>query len=256
MKITIIGHSTVLLETQEMRILTDPYFGLKGNLAYARIAPPSRTREDLRDVHLVLVSHNHWDHTDPRFFRSLAPDVPVLAPKGSAPLTRLKGAKNVIGLKKWEQKQFAGANITAVPASHIAITRGYVIQADGKTIYFAGDTYYRPFMQDIGARFQLDLALLPVTTYRIPMTMGEESAVRAVRALSPRTVIPIHLGITPRNPLLRTKDTPEGFRQRVQSAGLPVNLPWAPAGCRFLAAGGPKASRGGCADDDAWAGSE
>lgn len=51
------------------------------------------------------------------------------------------------------------------------------------------------------------------------MTMGEKGAVRAVQALSPGTVIPIHLGIRPRFPLLCTNQSPEGFRQRLQNAG-------------------------------------
>jgi L-ascorbate metabolism protein UlaG (beta-lactamase superfamily) len=220
MKVTMIGHSTVLIETGETRILTDPYFGSWGNPAYARIAPPFKTREELKGVDLVLVSHNHWDHTDHRFFRSLAASVPVVAPRAGAWLTRLKGAKNVVGVGKWEQKQFGAIRVTAVPASHVAITRGFVIEAEGKNVYFAGDTYYGGFMKEIGTRFMLDLALLPVTTFRIPMTMGENSAMRAVQALSPRTVIPIHLGIIPRFPLLRTNESPEGFRKRVQAAGL------------------------------------
>jgi L-ascorbate metabolism protein UlaG (beta-lactamase superfamily) len=220
MKVTMIGHSTVLIETVETKILTDPYFGSWGNPAYSRIAPPFKTRGELNGVDLVLVSHNHWDHTDYRFFRSLAASVPVVAPRAGAWLTRLKGAKNVVGLGKWEQKQFGTIRVTAVPASHVAITRGFVIEAGGKNIYFAGDTYYRGFMKEIGTRFMLDLALLPVTTFRIPMTMGEKSAVRAVQALSPRTVIPIHLGILPRSPLLRTNQSPEGFRKRIQAAGL------------------------------------
>jgi L-ascorbate metabolism protein UlaG (beta-lactamase superfamily) len=94
-----------------------------------------------------------------------------------------------------------------------------VEEVEDKRIYFAGDTYYRAFMKEIGKKFALDVALLPVTTYRIPMTMGEKSAVRAVDALSPKTVIPIHLGITPRNPLLRSGESPEGFMKRLRDAG-------------------------------------
>lgn len=109
----------------------------------------------------MLVSHNHWDHTGPRFLRSLSKTVPVLAPRATAWVTRLKGARNVIGLARWEQMSFGAVQITAVPASHIAITRGYVIAAEGKQIYFAGDTYSREFMQEIGSRFRLDVALLP-----------------------------------------------------------------------------------------------
>jgi N-acyl-phosphatidylethanolamine-hydrolysing phospholipase D len=220
MKITMIGHSTVLMEMTGMSVLTDPYFGTWGNPAYTRIAPPSRSREDLKEANLVLVSHNHWDHTDSRFFRSLLPSVPVVAPRAGAWRTRLKGAKNLVGLGKWEQKQFGSIRITAVPALHIAVTRGFVIEAEGKNIYFAGDTYYGEFMNEIGKKFSLDVALMPVTTFRIPMTMGETSAVRAVSALLPRVVIPIHLGIVPRSPLLRRMESAEGFRKRVQEAGL------------------------------------
>ena len=68
MRITMIGHSTILLEGAETRLITDPYFGTFGHLAYARLRPPAFKREDLRDVDGVLVSHTHWDHTDRKFF--------------------------------------------------------------------------------------------------------------------------------------------------------------------------------------------
>jgi L-ascorbate metabolism protein UlaG (beta-lactamase superfamily) len=107
-----------------------------------------------------------------------------------------------------------------VPASHIAVTIGFVLEAETKQVYFAGDTYYGRFMKEIGDRFQIDAALIPVTTYRLPMTMGEHGAVRATQVLSPKAVIPIHLGIRPRFPLLRTNHTPEGFERRLREAKL------------------------------------
>jgi L-ascorbate metabolism protein UlaG (beta-lactamase superfamily) len=79
-------------------------------------------------------------------------------------------------------------------------------------------------MKEIGQRFELDVALLPVATYRIPMTMGERSAVRAVKDLIPSVVIPIHLGVRPRSPLLRTSHSAEGFAQRVREAGLKAEI--------------------------------
>lgn len=224
MKFTMIGHSTVLIEAAGERILTDPYFGTWGNPAYARKGGPAMSREELRTVDLVLVSHNHFDHTDRAFFRLLAEGVPVYAPRESAWATHLKGAADVVGLKKWETRQFGPLRITAVPAAHITFTRGYVIEEEGRTVYFAGDTYYGDFMHEIGAKFLIDVALMPVTTFLIPMTMSETSAVDAVQALKPKVVIPIHLGIGPRSPLMRTKQTPEGFQQRVQAAGLDVEV--------------------------------
>ena len=220
MEISIVGHSTVLIESDGEKIITDPYFGSFGNLAYRRLAPPSRSREALLDVNIVLLSHNHLDHTDRRYFRLLPADVPIAAPRKTVWLSKWQGARNVVGMVPWESRQFGNIKITAVPAVHVAITVGFIVQSEGKQIYFAGDTYYSKFMKEIGKRFQLDVALMPVTTYRIPMTMGEKGAVRAVKDLQPRVTIPIHLGITPRSPLLRTKDTPERFEEKLRSAGL------------------------------------
>ena len=224
MKITMIGHSTVLIEVAGKRILTDPWFGRWGDPAYARLRPPAQTREQLRDVELVLVSHNHFDHTDRRFLRSLPESTPVLAPRMTAWMTRFKGGKNVTGLSPWTKFEFGEISITVVPARHITFTIGYVIAAEGKQVYFAGDTYFAGFMEKIGREFHLDVALMPVTTFRIPMTMSEKSAVRAAQMLSPKTIIPIHLGIRPRSPLLRTSQTAEGFQERLRHAGLPINV--------------------------------
>jgi L-ascorbate metabolism protein UlaG (beta-lactamase superfamily) len=224
MKITMIGHSTVLIEVAGKRILTDPYFGLHGNLAYARPRPPARSREELSNVDLVLISHNHFDHIDRRFLRALPQSVPVFAPAASAWMTRIKGGRNVTGLKPWERRSFATASITAVPARHVTFTGGYIIEADSKRIYFAGDTYLANFMERIGRELRPDVALIPVTTFRIPMTMGEKQAVEAVRLLAPQVVIPIHLGIIPRSPLMRTSHSPGGFRERARQAGLSANI--------------------------------
>lgn len=224
MRLTMIGHSTVLIEAAGCRILTDPFFGRFGNPAYARIQPPAMSPEELRAVDLVLVSHNHWDHVDRHFLRLLDRQVPVVAPAVSTWITRLKGAKNVVGLRPWEERQFGVVKVTAVPAHHIARTIGFLIEAESKRVYFAGDTYFGQFMERIGAQARPDVALMPVTSYRIPMTMGEKGALRAVRALHPATVVPIHLGLAPRSPLLRTAETPERFRDLVRAAGLPTEV--------------------------------
>jgi L-ascorbate metabolism protein UlaG (beta-lactamase superfamily) len=215
-----IGHSTLLMEASGTRILTDPYFGVWGNPAYKRLAPPARQREELKDVDLVLVSHNHWDHTDGPFLRSLSHGTPVVAPRRSAWLTRLRGASAVVGMRAWEEKSFGPVKICAVPAYHMATTLGFVVCHEDETVYFAGDTYHGRFMAEIGRRFRLAAALIPVTTFRIPMTMGEAGAVRAARDLDPTVIIPIHLGLRPRPPWLRTGHTPERFARRAAAAGL------------------------------------
>lgn len=133
--------------------------------------------------------------------------------------TKLSGAKKVIGMKPWETHEFGPLHVTAVPAIHWDISLGYVICSVEKCVYFTGDTFYGGFMYDLGRRFSLDAALLPVATPRLPMTMGENSAVKAVAALNTKVVIPIHLGLIPRPPLLQTGESPEGFRQRQSASG-------------------------------------
>lgn len=220
MRVTMIGHSTILLEGADTRLITDPYFGTFGHVAYARLQPPAFKREDLRDVDAVLVSHSHWDHTDRRFLSSLDASIPVLAPEWTSALLKLKGARRVDPIAPWQSRTIGAAKITAVPATHIARTAGYVIELDGVCAYFAGDTYHRPFMAEIGRGFDIDVAMMPVTTFRIPPTMGERGAVAAVRDLRPATVIPIHLGIQPRSFLLRGSQSVQGFERRLRAAGL------------------------------------
>jgi L-ascorbate metabolism protein UlaG (beta-lactamase superfamily) len=224
MQITLIGHSTVLIEAGGMKILTDPYFKTWGNIAFQRIAPPACSRQELLDVDLVLVSHTHYDHIDRQYFRMIGKVVPVFASSLVQGLVRLSGAQNVLGLELWQHRKFDGLTLTAVPAIHFGPAAGFIIQIEDKTIYFAGDTFYGRFMEKIAREFTIDVALLPVITYRIPMTMGENGAVKAVKALKPAVVIPIHLGIEPRLPIMRTGQSVEGFSKKVLQADLQTKV--------------------------------
>jgi len=220
MKITLLGHATFLIECAGQKVLSDPYFGSWGNPAFTRVRPPAMQREDAPKPDLVLVSHNHWDHIDGSYLRLLGKDVPVLTPYLSQKVTRLLGARHTVGLKVWQSMRFGELTVTAVPAVHLTATIGFVIEGEGQAIYFAGDTFYHDFMVEIGRRFTLAAALMPVTTFRIPMTMGEQGALRAVQALRPQRVIPMHLDVQPRLPLLRTNHSAAGFKQRLLAAGL------------------------------------
>lgn len=223
-RITMIGHSTVLLEIGGMRILTDPFFGTRGNPAYRRIAPPAATREEMADVDLVLLSHDHWDHFDRRFFRMLPPSAPVVVPAVTRGWMRLRGVRRPVGIRRWDSLRHHGVTVWSVPAAHFCVAHGFVLEHGPQRVYFAGDTFHGRFHERIARELAPAVVLLPVTTYRLPMTMGEDQAVRAVGDLQPQVVIPIHLGIEPRSPLLRSSQTVERFAEKLHRVAPSVQV--------------------------------
>lgn len=224
MRITQIGHSTILVEADGLRLLLDPYFGRHGNLAYRRTDPPAFDRDACRDVDAVLISHAHFDHVDRRYLRSLAPEVPVFAPHRSAWWIAFKCGHPVRGVTAWKEFQVGPARIVPVPARHLAPALGYVINVGDKNLYFAGDTYAGHFMAEIGARFEPDVCLMPVATYRLPMTMGNQGAIEAARMLHPRTIIPIHQSIEPRSPFMRRIENADSFRALARAERVAANI--------------------------------
>ena len=223
MKALMLGHSTVLLESGGTRLLLDPFFR-RGNLAYRRTAPPACGRAEVGPVQGVLISHTHFDHFDGAYLRSLPADVPVYVVAGGRLLAILKARRGMRPLEAWDTVRIGGLDVTGVPARHLGPTVGFVIRDAETSAYFAGDTYFGDFMEEIARRLAPRVCFLPVATFRLPLTMGNAGALKATAVLRPRAVVPIHLGITPRSPLLRRKEDAESYRALVESAGLPTEV--------------------------------
>jgi L-ascorbate metabolism protein UlaG (beta-lactamase superfamily) len=216
-RITLVGHSTVLLEDGGATLLLDPWFG-GGNLAYRRIRPASLRASEVPRVDAVFLSHAHFDHLDRGYLGALPPETPVYVPRAAHLWLRLKLRRRFHPLARWGSARVGGLSVTAVPATHSGPTAGYVVQGS-RTVYFAADTYFRPFMREIGERFRPEVALLPVTLHRVPVTMGPRGAARAATAVGARVVIPIHLGLEPRLPWLRPRRGAQGVRYALRDAG-------------------------------------
>jgi L-ascorbate metabolism protein UlaG (beta-lactamase superfamily) len=224
MKISIIGHSTVLIELQSLKILTDPYFETDGDFMHERISPPAIAKESLVDINMVLLSHNHRDHVDRELFRILPSSIPIFTSSLATYITKRQGAKNVLGLRIWESRVFGGLKLTAVPAIHDAIATGFIVESSDEQLYFSGDTYYHPFMKEIGRKWKLDVALMPVTNTGLPLIMSQRGAIRAVKVLMPKVVIPIHMGLRLRLAFLRTHNSVEGFGVALQKEKLETRM--------------------------------
>ena len=199
-RLTWLGHSTVLLETAGVRLLTDP-------VLRARIGPVGRRLDlveiDLATVDAVLISHLHHDHLDLPSMRLLPPEVRVIVPSGAGALLRGSGFPNVTELAVDQSTTWGSAVIEAVPARHEGRRRpfgpnapalGFRIAGED-VIYFAGDTDIFPEMA--GLATDLDLAILPVGGWGPTLRGGHMDAVRAAKALTllrPRTAVAIHWG--------------------------------------------------------------
>jgi L-ascorbate metabolism protein UlaG (beta-lactamase superfamily) len=197
--ITYVGHATVLVELDGVRLLTDPVVRPRVlHLRRSGVAAP----EALLDLQGVLISHAHWDHLDLRSLRQLPRDVRLVVPRGVARLLRRKRFTDVVELGAGEASEIGGVAVTATYAEHDAgrgplgprsPALGYLVTGS-KRIYFAGDTDLFPEMASLAP---VDLALLPVSGWGPRLPAGHLSPLRAaeaLRLLQPREAIPIHWG--------------------------------------------------------------
>jgi L-ascorbate metabolism protein UlaG (beta-lactamase superfamily) len=216
--VTFIGHSTFLVRTASLAFITDPVFtthaGPFGRTGPPRVRPPAIALADLPPLDLILLSHNHYDHLQPSSLRSLGrtPVVTALGVSRHVPPRAISGSagNGIVELDWWQHIDACGARITAVPAQHFSARTpwdrnhtlwcGFVVEADGAAIYFAGDTGYTPQLAEIGDRFpSIDVALIPIGAYEprwfmTPMHMNPDEAVRAHLDVGARVSLGMHFG--------------------------------------------------------------
>jgi L-ascorbate metabolism protein UlaG (beta-lactamase superfamily) len=196
-RITWLGHATVLIDLDGVRVLTDPL--LRGRVAHLRRHAPVPAVP--ADLDAVLLSHLHRDHADRPSLRMLSPATPVIAPAAAARTVRRFGVREVVGVHAGERVPVGTAKVLAVPADHDgrrsplhphAPALGYVVEQDGRRVYFAGDTDRFEAMAELGP---LDVALVPIWGWGPSLGPGHldpKGAADVVALIGPRLVVPIH----------------------------------------------------------------
>ena len=200
MRLTSIGHATVLIELDGVRILTDPI--LRDRVGPLRAGPRSLDPAQLQELDAILLSHFHRDHFDPRSLAALQPTL-VVGPPGTARRLGRRGHSRVTEVQPGESVTVRGVELRATPANHgrmpaamRSLALGFVVTGSAG-LYFAGDTDLFPAMAELAAD-RLDVALLPVGGWGPRLGKGHLDPARAVRALElirPRIAIPIHFGL-------------------------------------------------------------
>jgi L-ascorbate metabolism protein UlaG (beta-lactamase superfamily) len=214
--VTLVNHSTVLLQQNGSNILTDPIWSERASpfrsFGPRRKRKPGVRREDLPQIDIVLISHNHYDHLDLESLRWLAErgDSAFVVPVGVARLLRSEKIEPVHEMDWGDAQTFGATTIHAAPALHFSargifdrnktLWCGYVIESQNRIVYFAGDTAFGDHFAQIRERFGSPrLALLPIGAYEprwfmSPVHMGPEDAIRAHEILGAGASIAIHHG--------------------------------------------------------------
>ncbi len=201
MKVTYVGHSTVLAELDGVRLLTDPV--LRQHVVHLRRRGPAVDTSLLQKVDAILISHLHYDHLDIPSLRMLDRSTPVIVPTGAGSLIQRAGFDNVAELATGASHVVGGVAITATHSEHyvkrhpfapVSAAAGFLVSGSQR-FYFAGDTDLFEGMEELAPA--LDLALLPVWGWGASLGPGHLSPERAAMSLEfldPCVAVPIHWG--------------------------------------------------------------
>lgn len=198
MKATFLGQAGWLIDTNGVKILIDPYLS-----DYVKSVNPAAYRRqpiDERYLHILpdflLVSHDHIDHNDPEtmpHYLDAGGHITVLTPRSVWDKIRKADGNNYVDFNRhsvWREK---GITVSAVKAAHSdPAAIGFLIEAEGKTLYYSGDTLYNTEIFD-------DVPLSPdammVVVNGVGNNMNMEDAKALAARLTPKTVFPMHFGM-------------------------------------------------------------
>ena len=185
-----IGHSTYLLNNGDLTILTDPVFSKRASpFSWAgpkRLIAPAISLEELPDIDVITVSHNHYDHLDIASLKTLHklnPKALFLVSKGDMDLLVRSGIKNVTEFLWWENIEVKNTMFTFTPNQHWSargfrdrnksLWGGWFMQSSNHTIYHAGDTGYSDDFKETRSRLgSPDFAMIPIGGYNPPWFMN------------------------------------------------------------------------------------
>jgi len=217
LRATWLGHSTVLIEIDGVRVLTDPVWGTRASplrLAGPRRFQPVPVRlRAMPPVDLVIVSHDHYDHLDyPTIHEIAKGDVPFVTSLGVGAHLEYWGVRpeRIVELDWWESHELpnAGLRVTAAPSQHFSgrglhdrnatLWSSFVIRSERHAVFFSGDTGLTTEYQAIRERLgPFDLVMLEVGGLHPSwgdMHLGPQNALKALALLGGGAFLPVHWG--------------------------------------------------------------
>jgi L-ascorbate metabolism protein UlaG (beta-lactamase superfamily) len=209
-----LGHSTVIIELDGLRLMIDPVLSNYASPVpgfVKRFSKAPLAIEDLPQTDLVVISHDHYDHLDKKTIRKLAElGAHFFVPQGVG--NHLKGwgirDEQIQEATWWQEIRFRTLTITCTPARHYSgrglfdtfetLWASWVIQGETGRLYYSGDTGYADHFEQIGQKFgPFDLTVIKIGAYDKDwpdIQIDPEQAVRAHLQLNGNLMLPVHWG--------------------------------------------------------------
>ena len=232
-QVTFVNHSTFLIQTNKLNILTDPIWSeYCSPVQFAgprRMRPPGIRFEDLPQIDLVLLSHNHYDHFDVNTLKKIEKkwSPTYIAPLGVDKLLIKIGCKDVHVTDWGDRLSVHNIDVQATPANHFSargmfdrnktLWCGYLLYLAGFKLYFVGDTGYGDSFKQLGMEEEtIDLALIPIGAYMpkwfmSPIHISPDQAVQVHNDINAKQSIAMHFGTFP-----LADDNPERSTQELK----------------------------------------
>ncbi|MGY8642477.1 MAG: MBL fold metallo-hydrolase [Verrucomicrobiales bacterium] len=204
-----IGHASFLVRTANFNALIDPVWAnWMGPIKRSRA--PGIPIEKLPDIDLVMITHAHFDHLCRKTLKRIANAShnhlqTILVPHGVSSVLKKIPFSEVKEMDDWDEFEFRGTKITFTPAQHWGARffhdmhrgfGGYMLETGDHNLFHSGDSAYFDGFVDIGKRFNIDTAILPIGAYDCPsgreVHMNPEEAVLAFKDLKANRMIPMH----------------------------------------------------------------
>lgn len=196
--ITFWGHACSYIDINGFGIITDPVFEPTYGTFHKRIisAPPPAAYDQTQ---IVLISHPHHDHLSPKTLSRFPSDVRIICPVPSAKYLD-DSKQQIYTMRPGDVYDFPGGKIVAVAAHHPGYryslkarsdgrALGYIIITPEQTVFYSGDSEYFEGFKQVGRTYKPSLAILNISTH-----LGTREALRVVRDLGVRKLIPTHYG--------------------------------------------------------------
>ncbi len=245
LRITWLGHSTLIVELDGARILVDPVWGSRASpsrfIGTKRFYTPPLAIEALPPIDAVVISHDHYDHLDLPTVRALASKIGRwVVPLGIGSHLERWGIEPTLisEVDWWDEVKVGDIRLVSTPARHFSgrsltdrdttLWSGWAFIGAEQRAWFSGDTAMTPEFREIGERLgPFDVTMIETGAYHASWSdvhLGPEQALKAHAMVNGRLLVPVHWGLFDLA-LHGWTEPAERVRVAAMAGGVPVAFP-------------------------------